>query len=254
MKYVYAGDRDISVWILEFLISQGLKPAALLVTGEERASHAEHLINLSGLDPKLVIIGTDFKKPEVRKMLSDINPDYIFGVHFPYIIPESVLNIPKIGFTNLHPAYLPYNRGWHTPSWAILENTPLGATFHFMEKELDTGDIIHQKKVEVKSSDTAHELYQRLKKVELETFTEAFPQLLSDSVERTKQDLSLGTSHVKQDLSKEDVQKIDLNKSYKGKDLIDKLRALTTNDISEAAYFIKDGVKYRLQIIIEEET
>ena len=79
-------------------------------------------------------------------MLEQLSLDYIICVHFPYIVPREILSIPKYGVTNLHPAYLPYNLGWHTPSWAILENTPIGATLHYMDECVDTGDIIHQKK------------------------------------------------------------------------------------------------------------
>ena len=253
MKYVFAGDRDISVWVLEYLVEQGFKPEALLVSEKERASHAKHLIELSGLPESKIIEGDNFKKEENQSILRKINPDYIFGIHFPYLIPKSVLDIPKIGFLNLHPAYLPFNRGWHTPSWAILDQTPIGATLHIMEEKLDTGDVIHQKEVKINPDDTANSLYQRLKVVEFETFKEAFPKLLNDNFQSKAQDLGTGTSHVKNDLFQEEVQKIDLEKSYTGKEWIDKMRALTTNDSSEAAYFIKDDVKYRVQIKIEKD-
>lgn len=253
MKYIYAGDRDISVWVLKYLIQQGYKPEALLVSGKDRASHARELIKLSRLEESLIFEGKEFLEEENQNILSQIEPDYIFGIHFPYLIPKSVLEIPKKGFLNLHPAYLPYNRGWHTPSWAILENTPIGATLHFMEEKLDAGDIIHQKEVKINPADTANSLYQMLKEVELETFKEVFPKLVDEKFERTKQNLSKGTSHVKKDLFNEIIQRIDLEKSYTGKELIDKLRALTTSDISEAAYFVENDEKYRVQIKIDKE-
>src|SRR5690606_40574828 len=60
--------------------------------------------------------GNDFKNDENFSKLKELNLDYIIGIHFPYIIPTEVLKIPKTGFLNLHPAYLPYNKGWNTPS------------------------------------------------------------------------------------------------------------------------------------------
>lgn len=253
MKYVFAGDRDISVWVLEYLVAQGFKPDALMVSGKNKASHSDELINISDLPDSRIFMGKEFLKKESQSVLRKTDPDYIFGIHFPYLVPKSVLEIPRIGFLNLHPAYLPYNRGWHTPSWAILDKTPIGATLHFMEEKLDAGDVVHQKKVKINPDDTANSLYQRLKEVEFETFQEAFPKLLNENFQKKAQDLTAGTSHVKKDLFKEEVQKIDLEKNYTGRDLIDKLRALTTNDIAEAAYFIKDDVRYRIQIKIEED-
>lgn len=253
MKYVFAGDRDISVWVLEYLVEQGFKPEALLVSEKNRASHANELISLSELPDSRIFEGKDFLKKESQSILRKINPDFILGIHFPYLVPKSVLDIPRIGFLNLHPAYLPYNRGWHTPSWAILDKTPIGATLHFMEEKLDAGDIVHQKEVKINPNDTANSLYQRLKKVEFETFKEAFPKLLNENFQKKAQDLTKGTSHVKKDLFREEVQKIDLKRSYTGSEIIDKLRALTTNNISEAAYFVKDDVRYRIRINIEED-
>ncbi|MBC5995064.1 formyltransferase family protein [Pontibacter cellulosilyticus] len=254
MKYVFAGDRDIAVNVLDYLIQQGHFPLALLVSGEERASHADELIALSGLPEELIYRGGDFKTTEAIASLLDLQPDYIIGIHFPYIIRKEVLEIPQVGFLNLHPAYLPFNRGWHTPTWAILDGTPIGATLHFMSEELDAGDIIHQSELRVLPNDTANSLYRRLKDLELSVFKEALPLILSLEPLRKVQDLSLGTSHNRKDLFKPEVQKIMLEEEYKAKDLLDKLRGLTTNSLAEAAYFEENGKKYRVQVqIIEEE-
>jgi methionyl-tRNA formyltransferase len=149
----------------------------------------------------------------------------------------------------LHPAYLPYNKGWHTPSWAILDKTPYGATLHFMEEALDEGDIIHQKKLQILPHDTANNLYQRVLELEAEVFYEAFEALLSLKPKRKKQN-ERGTSHVKRDFHK--LQQIDLNKECHPVEFIDKLRALTTNKESESAYFIKDGKKIGIQVKLFE--
>lgn len=253
MKYIFAGDRDIAVSVLNHLMQQGYAPEALLVSGEGRASHAEELIALSGLRDELVFRGGNFKTPEAIALLQELQPDYIIGIHFPYIIRKDVLDIPKIGFLNLHPAYLPYNRGWHTPTWAILEGTPIGATLHFMSEELDAGDIIHQKQLDVLPNDTANSLYRRLKDLELDVFKEALPSILRLEPNRQAQDINLGTSHNRRDLFKPEVQKINLEEKYKAEQLLNKLRALTTNSLAEAAYFEENGKTYRVQVQITEE-
>jgi methionyl-tRNA formyltransferase len=249
MKYAYAGDRAISVRILEFLISKGLKPAALMVSDEGKASHAAELIALSGLSEALIFRGNAFKTAEAVARLRELDLDYVFGIHFPYLVPKAILDLPKVGVLNLHPAYLPYNKGWHTPSWAILEGQPYGATLHFMEEALDQGDIIHQKKLDVLPTDTANSLYQRALTLEEEVFFEAFENLLTLNPKRKKQEGS-GTVHFKKDL--EEIQKIELARQYTGEELINKLRGLTTNTEQEAAYFEYQGKKIAIQVFFKE--
>lgn len=245
MRYAFSGDRNISCKLLKFLIAKGHPPLALFISEEVNATHDQDLIDISGLDKNYVFSGNSFKEPKNIQKLKELELDYIFGIHFPYIIPKEVLEIPKVGFLNLHPAYLPYNKGWHTPSWAILDQTPYGATLHFMEEALDEGDIIHQKQLEVLPQDTANSLYQRVLKLEEEVFYEAFDTLKTLNPTRTKQ-ASKGTSHIKRNLHK--IQEIDLTENQKPENLLDKLRALTTNKPSEAAYILKNGKRIGIQV------
>lgn len=249
MRYAFAGDRQISVSILSLLIGRGFKPLALMVSKPEIESHSKDLIELSKLEPEHVMCGSNFKSTQNIKLLKKLNLDYIIGIHFPVIISEEVLNIPRVGFLNLHPSYLPYNKGWHTPSWSIIENTPYGATLHFMSMELDGGDIIHQKQIKIRPDATANCIYREVLKLEYEVFEEVLEDIVSLIPIRSPQ-LSKGTSHVRKDLL--DVQRIDFNEELNIGVLIDKLRALTTNDINEAAFFEANGKKYAVQVKIQE--
>lgn len=245
MKFAFAGDRKISCAILKFIISKGFKPSVLFVSDCDKASHDDELIEISGLDESLIFRGNEFKNPKVIEFLSSLELDYIFGIHFPYIVPVEILVLPKIGVVNLHPAYLPYNKGWHTPSWAIIEGYPYGATLHFMDESLDEGDIIHQKKMEVYPIDTANSLYKRVLKLEEEVFYEAFDSLVKLKPNRIKQ-INEGTSHQKKDLKS--IQKIDFTENSNGIEFINKIRALTTNDQNESAYFILNDKKIGVHI------
>lgn len=249
MRYAFAGDRKISESILGFLIEQGFPPLALLVPEGKNVSHSNELINLSGLTQDFVFKGLSFKSSECITILKELDLDYIFGIHFPYIIPENILNIPEIGFLNLHPSFLPFNKGWHTPSWAILEKKPFGATLHFMSKTLDDGDIIRQKQIQILPSDTANILYMRVLDLELDVFKEAFLDLVALRPFRQKQ-TSKGTSHNRKDLL--NIQEINIDEKVKCGVLIDKLRALSTSNINEAAFFEENGIKYAIQIQIQE--
>lgn len=249
MKYAFAGDREISCDLLKFLIAEGHSPSALLINKGKNESHANSLKEIAKLSSEYVFEGSDFKQKMNKEKLTDLKLDYIIGVHFPHIIPEDVLSIPDIGFVNLHPSYLPYNKGWHTPSWAIIDGTPYGATLHFMTEKLDQGDIIHQKKIQIQDIDTANTLYRRTLELEKEVFKEAVNELTGLNPVKTEQKYK-GTSHIKKDLSS--IQEIDPNCKVYPSELIDKFRALTTNKKSEAAYIRKDGKKVGIQVKLFE--
>ncbi|MBK9123573.1 MAG: hypothetical protein IPM16_10710 [Chloroflexi bacterium] len=253
LKVIYAGDRDISVWVLEYLISAGTRPVALLIPSEDRASHTRDLRSLcSHLPPNAIMEGKRFREQASVEYLEALAPDLIISVHFPYVVPIEVLSIPRIGALNLHPAFLPYNRGWHTPSWALLEETPIGATLHFMDTGVDTGDIVHQREYQPSPADTAHTLYKKLRKLELDVFVEVWPSIADGRFQRRKQ-VGAGTVHRRSELFDPAVQELALDESYPVRSLLRRLRALTTNDIKESAYFREDGKTYRVQVSIAEE-
>lgn len=254
-RIAFAGDRDIALWILEYLLSKDVQPLALLVSDPQKASHAQNLMQMcSFLPSNRVLTGKMFREQEGIELLSSLNLDFIVGIHFPYIFPQEILSLPRYGVLNLHPAYLPYNRGWHTPSWALLEQTPVGATLHFMAVGVDTGDIIRQKQLPVSPGDTAHTLYQKLKQLELEVFQEAWPHIANQHYTRFSQDPRAGTTHKRQELFSPDIQCIQLDERVTAGDLIRRLRALTTSQWAEAAYYEVDGKRYRIQVVIQEDT
>ncbi|MGM0405315.1 MAG: formyltransferase family protein [Thermoplasmatota archaeon] len=251
MNIAYAGDRETAVDILRFIMNEGVEPKALLVPSEKRASHDQELIDLCGhLEVSRILRGDDFRRDEGIKKLETLDLDYIISVHFPYIYPKSVLDIPEHGVINLHPAYLPFNRGWHTPTWAIYDDTPYGATLHFMNEDVDEGDIIDRVEVVKRPDDTANDLYQKALKVEKELFKKCWTDLVSFDYTRMPQDPEEGTKHSKDDIK--DIQKIDLAETVVAEEFIKKLRALTTDRISEAAYFKKDEKNYHVQINVKE--
>jgi methionyl-tRNA formyltransferase len=251
-RFAFAGDREVAVRCLSFLIESGARPEALLVSSPDRATHAEELLAISGLGLDRVLVGRRFRETEGVDLLRSLDLDYVVGVHFPYILPETVLALPRLGVVNLHPAYLPYNRGWHTASWAILDKTPIGATLHFMDSGLDTGDIITQREIEIRPYDTGQTLYQRVLDLEVELFEEAWPLLASGNPPRTPQAPDEGTRHDRADLGADTVRRIDLNGP--ALDALRTLRALTTNDLSEAAYFEVEGRRYLVQITISPDS
>ncbi len=231
------------------LLDRGIVPVAFLAPAENRASCFDEMrALLPSTTP--VLRGKTFRTPEGLDLLRSLQPDYLLSVHFPYVFPAEVLEIPAVGSLNLHPAYLPFNRGWHTPSWAILEGTPIGATLHWIDTGIDTGDIAAQVEVEVSPNDTADTLYKRVVAAELDLFEQCIPAIIARLLPRSRQALG-GSVHAKADLSA--VQELRLDERIEIGALLRKLRALSTSNPTEHAYFREAGRIYRVQIAISDE-
>jgi dTDP-4-amino-4,6-dideoxyglucose formyltransferase len=80
-------------------------------------------------------------------MIRNAKPDFIVSYNYRYIISESFIQRFQKKLINLHISYLPWNRGTHPNLWSILDNTPKGVTIHVIDKGIDTGAILVQKKV-----------------------------------------------------------------------------------------------------------
>lgn len=137
--------------------------------------------------------------------------DLLLSVHWPHIFRTRVLTRFREGCLNLHNAYLPWNRGAHACSWAILDGTPHGASLHWIDEGLDTGDIFYQEQLTILPTDTADSLYQRTADLEVEVFKHGMKFFLEGDRTRIPQ-TGRGSFHNKKDL--------ELMK-----------RALTTNDL-----------------------
>ncbi len=247
-RLVYAANRRIGARGLAVLREHGWTPVGLLVPDAPVAEHVDDLVRAC---PEVPVLGASaLRAPEGLARLRDLAPDYFLSVHYPHIVPPEALALPSIGALNLHPAFLPFNRGWHTPSWAILDGTPYGATLHWMAAETDTGDVALQRPLEVRPEDTADSLYERVVDLELEVLREAVPLLVRRSLGRTPQDPD-GTLHRKRDLAA--VRRLDLGERVPVGRVLDRLRALTTSRRDEAAYFEHGGARYRVRVEIERE-
>ena len=90
----------------------------------------------------------------MQQAIVRLEPDIGLSVLLGYILAPEFLSRFARGAVNLHLAYLPYNRGSNPNVWSIVERTPAGATLHWMDAGVDTGDIIAQATTDVAADDT----------------------------------------------------------------------------------------------------
>lgn len=131
-----------------------------------------------------------FDKKIDRGTIEEMNPDVIFSLYYRKILKQEILDIPRLGCINVHPAYLPKNRGPAPLLWDVLNGEKMaGATMHYMVEGVDAGDIIDQREVDIGSM-TGFELSVRASDVGFEIFKDNFDSILDGTNKRTPQNHS----------------------------------------------------------------
>jgi len=105
----------------------------------------------------------DLASPQTVAFLKVRKPDVIVVAAYGKILPEEILKLPAMGCVNLHASLLPRHRGASPISEAILSGDEFtGVCTILMDKGMDTGDILLQRKVPVEKEDTAGSLHDKL--------------------------------------------------------------------------------------------
>ena len=125
---------------------------------------------------------------EVKKEISDLKPDYLIVVAYGIILPEKILKIPKYGAINGHASLLPKWRG-ASPIQRSLEfgEKETGCTSMFMEKGLDTGPILIQKKIKTQYKDDAISIHKKLSKLTASCLLETVEKFSLGEIKPIKQ-------------------------------------------------------------------
>lgn len=216
MDVVFLGINDAGWEIYEWLCDRDGVSVEALVTTEEQLSLVERL-----------------------------EPDAVVAAGFRHVVPEGILEIPPEGCINVHPGYLPHARGFNPNVWSIVEGLPAGATVHYMDPGVDTGDVIARRRVETTFDDTGRSLYRRIERASVDLFEAIWPDVESGEVEATEQTDAEATYHYRSDF--EELCRIDPGERYEAKELIDVLRALTFPPFDNA-FLEVDGERYYVEV------
>ncbi len=117
--------------------------------------------------------------------------DHVFAITWLRLLPDAVLRLPQRGAINFHDGPLPRYAGLNATCWAILHGEAEHAiTWHRIERETDTGDVLLQRRFPIASDDTAFTLNARCFQAGIETFAELVARLEAGDLAATPQDLS----------------------------------------------------------------
>jgi methionyl-tRNA formyltransferase len=158
----------------------GHEPIALLCTRERADAYGGFgwLLAEAPSELDVVIPGS---RERIAPLLRPLEPDLVLCTGFPWKIPAEALEVPQHGVVNGHPSLLPRYRGPSPMSWAIRNGeSEVGFTFHYMDAELDTGNVLAQARIELGDEYGWDELGPKLETA----IGEIFPTVL----ERVEQD------------------------------------------------------------------
>ena len=128
------------------------------------------------------------KNGGIASVLEEYHPDVIVVVAYGKILPEEVLVYPKYGCINVHGSLLPKYRGAAPIQRAVLNGERItGVCTMYMDKGLDTGDVILRQETEIGEYETAEELFDRLAGMGAELLVETLRQIEAGCAPRTKQ-------------------------------------------------------------------
>ncbi len=125
---------------------------------------------------------------EFIQEIKNLKPDVICVVAYGKILPQELLDIPKLGCVNVHGSLLPKYRGAAPIQWAVLNgDKTTGVTTMYMDAGMDTGDMILKKEVEIGENETTGELWIKLSKIGGELLVETLKMMEEGNAPREKQ-------------------------------------------------------------------
>ena len=196
MRIVFVGAVEFSRHALEKILSMGANVVGVC-TLQESKFNAEHVdLTKTCASYGIPCLYTeDINSNEARIWIEEKHPEVIFCFGWSRLIKAELLNVAPMGVVGFHPSALPTNRGRHPIIWALvlgLEKT--ASTFFFMDEGADTGNILSQRDVVIKSSDNAGSLYKKISQTAMEQIEEFLPSLTSKTYSQYQQDEGLANS------------------------------------------------------------
>ena len=167
LRIVYMGTPEFAVEPLRAIIDAGYDVAAVVTAPDKPAGRGQKLhaspVKEYALQHNLPVLQpVSLKNPEFVNELKNFNANLQVVVAF-RMLPEIVWQMPEHGTLNLHASLLPQYRGAAPINHAIINGeTETGLTTFFIEKEIDTGNIILSKRIPILPADDAGTLHDRL--------------------------------------------------------------------------------------------
>lgn len=200
MTIVFMGTPDFAAPTLQALLDNGYDVRAVVTQPDRPKGRGQQMcvspVKALAMQHQLRVLQPEKvrKDMEFQAILKEIAPDVIVVIAYGQILPESVLQIPRLGCINVHASLLPKYRGAAPMQWAIIRGeTETGVTTMMMDKGMDTGDMLLTAHVPVGEDDTAGTLHDTLAQTGAQLLIETLHGIAAGTVARIPQDHALVT-------------------------------------------------------------
>ena len=241
LKVIFMGTPEFCVPILDTLIKN--YNVIAVVTQPDKEVGRKKQIVYSPIINKALEYGIKILQPikikEEYQEIIDLKPDIIITCAYGQIIPEIILNNPKYGCINVHASLLPKLRGGAPIHKAIINGyDKTGITIMYMDKGMDTGDMISKQEVKIEDNDTAETLHDKLQEASVPLLLNTLPDIINGTNKREKQDNNEATYAY--NVSREE-EHVDFNKT--SKEIYNQIRGLNS---WPGAYSVLDDINIKL--------
>jgi len=250
INFAFFGTPDVASETLEMLKQAGFIPS-LIVTSPDKPQGRKMLITPPPVKVWAEENNIPYTQPETTAELMNFFSSEEFGsavrsekkiskaelfivVAYGKILPEEILNMPKLGSINIHYSLLPKYRGASPVETAILNGeTTTGVTIQKMAYKMDAGNIIAVSETPITPNETAPELRERLIKLGGDLLVKTLPEIIEGKITETPQNETEATFCTK--IKKEDGL-IDINA-----DPVQNYNKFRAYAHWPRTYFFKDG-------------
>ncbi|MBK8982814.1 MAG: methionyl-tRNA formyltransferase [Ignavibacteria bacterium] len=170
MKIIFMGTPEFAVPSLSAVNDSKHELVSVVTVPDKKKGRGQSLsfseVKKYALEKNIEVLQPeDLSNINFINRMKELKPDIIVVVAF-RILPEIIFDIPSSGIFNLHASLLPKYRGAAPINRAIMNgDTETGVTTFFLKKKVDTGNIIHQDKINILPEDDAGSLHDRLSKL-----------------------------------------------------------------------------------------
>ncbi len=177
MRFVLAGKNRAAVACLRFLLEKGDDVLAVAVRSDDgRDGWQPSFVRAASQMGVELIQPQRINGPQTVASVVSFHPDILLSLQYDQILRKDVLDIPGMTALNLHFSLLPQHQGVAPIAWAMLEGDErAGVTLHQMVRDIDAGDVLAQRSVEIIPDATARELYDDVTDLAIGLFQDGYP-------------------------------------------------------------------------------
>jgi methionyl-tRNA formyltransferase len=192
-RIVFMGTPDFAAYILKALCNHGFNVVAVVTVADKPAGRGQQLsesvVKVEAATQGIPILQPlNLKDDQFKESLASFQADLFVVVAF-RMLPESIWSMPPAGTINLHASLLPNYRGAAPIHRAVMNGeTETGVSTFFIEKEIDTGKVIEQRRIQIGENDTVGNIYGQLMELGATTTCSTVEKIIQGDITPIAQD------------------------------------------------------------------